>query len=143
MTKVTWFSRGSGSSGESQSSTVPSTLRSFVELRELDPDPEEPPVSRTMFSEESGKLFCTVLQILRKLLSPVWKPASLSSGKLFWRMYPQELMPPLWRIVLSIHSMNIETLVYVSCRSTCKTKQNVTPFHFYRHNCLAPEPILF
>ena len=79
-------------------------------------------------------------QILKNY-SPVWKPASFSSGKLFWRMYPQEFMPPLWRIVLSIHSINIETLVYVSCRSTCKTKQNVTPFHFYRHNCLAPEPI--
>ena len=69
MTKVTWFSRGSGSSGESQSSTVPSTLRSFVELRELDPDPEEPPVSRTMFSEESGKLFCTVFSDFEKLLT--------------------------------------------------------------------------
>ena len=66
MTKVTWFSRGSGSSGVSQSSTVPSTLRSFVELRELDPDPEEPPVSRTMFSEESGKLFCTVSSDFKK-----------------------------------------------------------------------------
>ena len=140
MTKVTWFSRGSGSSGESQSSTVPSTLRSFVELRELDPDPEEPPVSRTMFSDESGRLFCTVLCTdFKKLLSPVWKPASFSSVKLFWRMYPQAFMPPLWRIVLSIHSINIETLVYVSGRSTCKTKTNIGPFHFYRHNCLAPE----
>ena len=69
MTKVTWFSRGSGSSGESQSSTVPSTLRSFVESRELDPDPEEPPVSRTMFSEESGKLIFYSSSDLKKKYS--------------------------------------------------------------------------
>ena len=78
MTKVTWFSRGSGSSGESQFSTDPSTLRSFVESRELDPDPEEPPVSRTMFSEESGeKKLCSSSDFKKTTLT------SLEAGIVF------------------------------------------------------------
>ena len=51
VTKVTWFSRGSGSLGVLQSSTVPLTLRGCVDERGSDPD--DPPVSRTMFKEAS------------------------------------------------------------------------------------------
>ena len=53
MTKVTWFFRGSGRLGGLQFSTVPLMLSRWLDARISDPD--EPPVSRTMFSEESGK----------------------------------------------------------------------------------------
>ena len=58
MTKVTWSFRGSGRLGGLQFSTVPSMLRSWVEERISDPD--EPPVSRTVFSLGSEKgMFCS------------------------------------------------------------------------------------
>ena len=54
MINVTWFFRGSGSPGGLQSSTVPSTSRSWVELTIS--DSEDPPVSSTMFRESSEKI---------------------------------------------------------------------------------------
>ena len=65
MTKVTWFSRGSGSLGVLQSSTVPSTLRGCVDERGSDPD--DPPVSRTMFKEESEEEKIVQILIQRSL----------------------------------------------------------------------------
>ena len=54
VTKVTWFTLGSGRLDTSQSSALPLTSRISVEFRTL--DPEEPPVSKNMFKEGSEKI---------------------------------------------------------------------------------------
>ena len=127
VTKVTWFFRGSGRSGGAQLRTGPLMLSS--EFDERIPESDDPPVSRTVSNEGSERNF-EAHDIIEKISSPSWKPSLFSTMKPLSITYPHASKPPFSRIIRSIQSMNVDTLVYMSCRSDCNGRT-----HIIREGC--------